>query len=231
MRVLRNVCLADRLSLMVNHETSEPEVTEAPVDDELSRELAELASIWADLLLVRQSLHDRKEMKKASQMFIRRALWEQAVIAYARCFTTGRRRQLPESLRQRMVGGSVKVHDEIMRWRNQHVAHRVESDFEEASVTLTYRSDEDEPVSTRIRVRLSMGPEDERLADALATLADGLKDRLWPDWFPRLEEQLLDRYRADSEKRAAAAVVNTVSTPSAYITTINPTNRGSVSGR
>ena len=127
-----------------------------------------------------------------------------------------------------MVGGSVRVHDEIMRWRNQHVAHRVESDFEEASVTLIYRSDEDEPVGARIRVRLPMGPEDERLAEALAMLAVELKDRLWPEWFPRLEEQLLHRYRADSEKRAAASVVNTVSTPSSYITTINPTNRGSM---
>jgi hypothetical protein len=200
-------------------------VFETVIGDDLAGELADLASVWADLLLVGMSLHERKQMQQGSQLFARRALWEQAVVAYGRCFKTGPRRQLPDRLRAQMVGGSVRVHDEVLRWRDKHVAHRVDKELEWTSISLTYPEGESKPRSVRVRVQLPMGPEDDRLADALAELAGGLKDRLWEQWFPELERAILERYGTDIAARAAASLFQGHQRPNTYAVTIDPSGR------
>jgi hypothetical protein len=200
---------------------------ESKIDDEIARELADLAGVWADLLLVEMCLHHRKSLTggRSEQLFVRRGLWEQAVIAYARCYKTGRRRALPDQLRAQMGVGSLRVHDEIMRWRDKHVAHRVDQQLEETYISLTYPQGEKHARSVRVRVVLPIGPEDERLVDELGELARELKNRLWEQSFPRLERRILDRFGADAAVRARATVFAETSPPNTYTTTLNPSGR------
>ncbi len=66
----------------------------APVEGEGVDQLADWASLWADLLHVDMTLHARADIPgDAAHLFTRRALWEAAVIAYGRTATTGRRKQ------------------------------------------------------------------------------------------------------------------------------------------
>jgi hypothetical protein len=164
-------------------------------------------------------------MTESKDLYVRRGLWEEAVIAYARCFRTGRRRKLPEALKAQMGENAVRVHKDILKWADKHVAHRVDRKLEPTEVTLTYAEKADVPSSVRVRVEFPIGPEDERLANGLSDLAKGLKDRLWEQWFPKLEHQLLVKYRTDDDKRSSAAVYPQAKTPGRVVLTIDPTGR------
>jgi len=55
----------------------------APVEGEAVDQLADWASLWADLLHVDMTLHARSDVPDdAGHVFTRRALWEAAVISY-----------------------------------------------------------------------------------------------------------------------------------------------------
>ena len=213
---------------MTGSDESARGLLETKIDDESAQELADLASIWADLLLVQMCLHHRKSLtgKAMEQIFVKRALWEQAVVAYARCFNTGRGRPLPHQLREQIGEDSLQVHDEIIRWRDKHVAHRVDQQLQRTHVSLTYPGGQNRAQSVRVRVEQPTGPEDERLADALLTLAERLKDRLWERWFPALETQILDLYEDNAALRARASVFGRSSRRNTYLATLNPSTRG-----
>jgi hypothetical protein len=212
---------------MASDTTADGSLLQTILSDELAEDLADLASIWADLLLAEMSLHARRELKTASEMFVKRALWEQAVIAYGRCFNTGRRRKLPDRLQAQMAGDSPHVHEEVLRWRNQHVAHRVDETLERTSVTLTYPAGQSVPQSVQVRVELAIGPEDEKLPEAFAELVTQLKNRLWEQEFPKLEEMILRQYGSDAAARARAVVLSEPDPPGTYVLTIDPSGRRS----
>jgi hypothetical protein len=199
-------------------------VLETKLKGDLTRELADLASLWADFQLVEMSLHARKKLNRRSEVFARRALWEQAVIAYGRCFNTGTRQKLPDQLKAQMVGGSLRVHDEVLRLRNKHVAHRVDKD-EWTRISLTYPKGQPDANSVRVRVGVPTGPEDERLIEALAELVSSLKNRLWEQWFPRLEAAILEKHGSDAAVRAKAAVFEVPNRPGELVITMNLSGR------
>jgi hypothetical protein len=96
------------------------------------------------------------------------------------------------------------VHDEVLRYRNRIVAHRVDKKTEWTRVSLVYREGNANASAVRIRVAIPYGPEEERLAVALGELAKGLKDRLWQQWFPRLEAEILESLGSDANLRKMA---------------------------
>jgi hypothetical protein len=200
---------------------------EAHVASKPAQELAHLTSLWADLQLVEMSLHYRSQIPKSlKSIFTRRALWEQAVIAYGRCFTSGRRPQVPAGLVDQLSPSARAIHEAALIWRNKHVAHRVESSFESVEAFLVYRPDEAEPRAIRVRATVSAGPDDPKLATQLGQIAKGIKDRLWVEYIGPLEIQLLDHHRNDSAARAKAQSVPDRTSGDRYTLTINPTYRG-----
>jgi hypothetical protein len=201
------------------------QIKEVVLNDAEAAELADLASIWADLQLVEMSIHRWKTTTAPKDIYVRRALWEQAVVAYARCFDQSRRRKIPGALYEQMTGGSLRVHEETMRWRDKLVAHRVDKDAAWSIPTLAYIGDAPKPVSVRIRVDLPRGPEDDRMAVALGELAQGLKNRLWQQWLRPLEESLLAKHQDDEEMRSQAAPFEERREGGRFFVTIDPSGR------
>lgn len=64
---------------------------------------------------------------------LQRALWESAVIAYGRCFVSGKgylrpgaaRTKVPENFLDALDEDERRMHREVLEERNQHVGHRV----------------------------------------------------------------------------------------------------------
>lgn len=134
----------------------------APISGEMVDELADWASLWSDLLHVDMILHARSDVSPdPALLFVRRALWEAAVISYGRTANTGRRRQHLGSLVSSLGEGAEKCHQDVMAWRDRHVAHRVDRLRE--SVEVAAIVDPAEPRLKRLRVRIApaMGPEEE----------------------------------------------------------------------
>lgn len=171
---------------------------EAQLNDELAAEFSDLVSMWADLLTVEMALHYRSELRLPKDLFLARTLWEAAVIAYGRCFTTGRRRNLPEKLQRQISGDGPRVHAEVLRQRNKLVAHAVDRRTLWTRVSLVYSNGSLPATQARVRVALPVGPDDERLAKALGELATALKNRLWKQFFPSLERRILEAHGQDS---------------------------------
>lgn len=195
---------------------------EVAVPKPAARKAIDLASLWADLLLVEMSLHERSKIPRAgSNLYLRRALWEQAVIGYGRCFNTGSREKLPADLLDTMSPAEVDTHRETLAWRNKHVAHRVEKRFEWTDVSLAYRPETDSAHAVRIRVELNEGPEG-GLADALQRLAQRLRIELWEREFGDVEEMILRLHGNDESLRRQASAFQ-ATTRTFY--TIDPTGR------
>lgn len=96
-------------------------------------ELADLWSIHGDLLIVLMSAHHLEEpaIQGPEFLYLRRACWETAIIAYGRCFqsgqsalTGGTRKTLRDMVAQLPLdlGG---CHDQVLALRNKRIGHHV----------------------------------------------------------------------------------------------------------
>ena len=181
-------------------------VTIAPMVDEdfeaalRDRKTARVASawtsVWWDLRTAYQIVYDRSNIQWSSyeQVFTRRSMIDGAIITYGRCFLSGSRYEAAEvePLVNQMGDDALAVHNEAMRWRNRHVAHRVDTDWEQSDVRILWRAFGTAPPTFRIRLVTALGPDDE-FAVKLGEHAKTLADRVW-------EKRLIplkDRYFAD----------------------------------
>jgi hypothetical protein len=175
-------------------------------------------------------LHERSEIKEVpTSVFVRRALWEQAVIAYGRCFLSGSRIQLPARFIDDLSEEAKRVHRAVLEWRAKHVAHRVGSLFEKVEVGLIYFAPDEDADKVEIRVETQAGPPDPELPRKLEELTQALRNRLWATYFPTLEAELVARYRGDQQLRARSIVDmdEMSSTKERVIYTLNPTGEHS----
>jgi hypothetical protein len=153
---------------------------QAKLDGEDAEELSQWASVWCDLQLARMSLHERRGLpEEPGTVFTRRALWEQAVVAYARCFGKGRRRKLQFKDVDKLGASYRRVHDEILYWRGKHVGHRVDLDLEAADSVLIFDPEQPELRLVRTYVATPMGPYDAATVSGFEDLAAQLGQRLW----------------------------------------------------
>lgn len=115
--------------------------------------LADLVSIRHDLGFVKQLCVELRPMLGAPEPPIAcPAFWEAAVIAYGRCFRSGRphlssrkgvaRTRLDDWIRY-LDADDVAAHERMMALRDQHVGHRV-SNLEQVAVTLYLNPDPDQ---------------------------------------------------------------------------------------
>ena len=99
----------------------------ARIEGNVASALSGWASLWADLLHVDMTLLARQGMPiDGAHLFARRALWEAAVVSYGRTAMSGRRQQRLTDLIATGGPEAARTHQDIITWRNQHVAHRVD---------------------------------------------------------------------------------------------------------
>jgi len=109
----------------------------ADVDYEEAKRLADLTSIYQDLLYVVQSSHRLLELLKgkSGDRTLIKSLWSAALIAYARCFKAGKRFGLSENIFKGLPGEPMKAHQYYINLRDKLVAHSV-NPFEQTKVGL-----------------------------------------------------------------------------------------------
>lgn len=129
-----------------------------------------------------------------NQIFAQRSMIDGAIVTYGRCFVSGSRYEAADvkPLVEEMGDDALAVHDEAMRWRHRHVAHRVDADWEHSDVRILWTSFGTGQPTFRIRLVTTLAPEEE-FAVKLGAHAKTLADRVW-------EKRLIplrDHYFAD----------------------------------
>ena len=116
-----------------------------------SEEAAELADWWIilyDLDFVIESTQRLYAVLGTNDEdgVLCRSLWDSALVAYARCFTSGKRKtRLDPSLFKHLSGEPIETHQYYKDTRDKHIAHPVNA-FEEVKVGVIL-SDNDEVLS------------------------------------------------------------------------------------
>jgi len=185
------------------------------------------ASLWADLLHVEMTLHARQDVPAdAAHLFTRRALWEAAVIAYGRTANTGRRRQRVTDLVSALGVDAERCHEDVMAWRDRHVAHRVDRLREAVETEAIVDTAELRLKRLNVRVAPALGTEEEAgdLAQRFEHHVKALRDRVWEQHFPALEQEVLDDYSARIEDLLAVAKPLTPA-QNPFAIDINPSGR------
>lgn len=95
-----------------------------------ARAVADLLAIQQDLNFVSEAcdlLLDLPSVDPRLHATLARALWSSALVAYARCFATGKRLGLTTDDVQRVPNGTqaVEFHGKMIDLRNKHIAHSV----------------------------------------------------------------------------------------------------------
>lgn len=188
--------------------------------------LADYASLWADLLHVDMTLHARQGVPgDAAHLFVRRALWEAAVISYGRTASTGRRRRRLTDLVSAQGADAEKCHKDVMAWRDRHVAHRVDRLRETVEIGAIVDPAERRLKRLHIRIAPALGPEDEAddLVQRFEAHVKALRDRLWEERMPSLEQEVLDAHADRVEDLLAEA--KPLATATGFAIDMDPTGR------
>jgi hypothetical protein len=119
-------------------------VPAARVTFDAARDLADVYGTILDLRFAREVVKRLAAMQNDPDPVVLRALWNSALIAYARCFSSGKRRS---DLRPDIflpVDGALAVHEYFINMRNKHVAHSV-NPFEQLAVDIQLVPEGDGP--------------------------------------------------------------------------------------
>lgn len=168
---------------------------EAHLKSATARELEDWASLWSDLLHAEMILHTRAAIPAIpANHFARRALWEAAIVSYGRTAMSGRRRQQVEELLTFLGSPAKELHEDLMAWRNKHVAHRVDRTREQVDVRAMVDEAKRRVTGVKIRVRPVVGPEDQdnqQLASRVQEHVRVCKEAAWGQRIKPLEQRLL----------------------------------------
>jgi len=144
---------------------------------------------------------------------------EGAIATYGRCFVDGTRYHtaLLLPIVEGLGADAVDTHDEAMRWRHRHVAHRLESAWEQSEVSYLWTTDDVLTPQMRVRLVTTLGPDDE-FADRLAEHSKLLANRVWEDRLVPLKDKYIsetpvERLQALSSHHAAQSSSIPVSGP------------------
>lgn len=105
------------------------------ITDSTASELAEWWAIAHDLDHVIAAISKLLSMfdKAEEDPTLQRALWTSALVAYIRCFKTGRRTTLDPEIYKALEGQPIEAHQYYKDTRDKHIAHPVNS-FEETKI-------------------------------------------------------------------------------------------------
>lgn len=173
-------------------------MTEAFIRQELTssdaNRLRKWVSLRSDLTHVRQVLFMRQQLPNTLEhMFTRRALWESAIVSYGRMGTSDKR-QVEFRTFVTEIGGTnaEKLHEELMAWRHEHVAHRTGAQFEETVVEAFF--DGHGLNHLNVDVSTSVGPaNDSDFAQRFHDHVDRLRNHLWENYMEPSGAALAER--------------------------------------
>lgn len=165
------------------------------LDGPQATEYADLRSIEGDLTFAREAF-DRSaniDVHQADGALVVRALHSAALVAYRRCFTTGRRRTLRE-FADRLPAGLKVEHEQLLEEASRHVAHRV-NEYEQTVVSVALVPPPERPRALGINDQVMTRIASEDLGRALEVI-----DHLRPLVRTRIDalrDELLASVRAD----------------------------------
>lgn len=109
----------------------------AKVDYEEAKVLADLGATVQDLGFTMKTCSRLKKLleEKSQDSLLIESMWTTALIRYTRCFASGKRFGLSESIFDGLKGEPHKVHKMYIDLRNKHIAHSV-NPFEQMEVGL-----------------------------------------------------------------------------------------------
>ncbi|WP_338890539.1 hypothetical protein [Rhodococcus sovatensis] len=173
------------------------QVRRATLDESDARRLGKWASLWADLTHADMTLSGRAGLPDIpSNVSVRRALWESAVVSYGRMATSDKRNVDYEELVKAARGDrGTELHKILMEWRHDHVAHRKSRDLETVNIYADYlNSDPDVLDSIRVHVTSSGGPPaDSPFAVEFAEHVKALRDTVWVNYLAPIAELIATR--------------------------------------
>lgn len=173
------------------------QVRRATLDESDARRLGKWASLWADLIQTDMALSERTGLPDIpSNVFVRRALWEAAVVSYGRMAVSDKRNVDYEELVQSARGDrGIELHKTLMVWRHDHVAHRKSRDLESVKIYADYLdSDPDVLDSIRVQVASSGGPPvGSHVAVEFAKHVKALRDTVWMNYLAPIAELIATR--------------------------------------
>ena len=113
----------------------EAETPIAKIDFDEAMKLSDLRSILQDLDSVMQICSRLKKLlqENSQDNLLVESFWATALIKYARCFKSGKRVGLDESIFNELNGDAHEVHEFYLDMRNKHIAHSV-NPFEQMQV-------------------------------------------------------------------------------------------------
>lgn len=94
-----------------------------------------------------------------------RALWSSALVAYARCFKSGRRLRLPADALDVLELAERELHGALLDERDRHIAHQVD-DLERVLISVVGRSDGNSQTVEGVALLMAkqIGPPREKVA-------------------------------------------------------------------
>jgi hypothetical protein len=170
----------------------------AELTDSEANRLRKWGSLWLDLLHVDMALHERAKLPNSlANTFVRRALWESAVISYGRMGFSGVRRLEYEELLDAVGGqGSRDFHAQVMGWRHGHVAHRTDRAYEETAVVAQHADgNTSDPEALNLLISTWVGPDDDTaVAHQFMDHANKLRVALWEKYLAPIGERVTERH-------------------------------------
>jgi hypothetical protein len=171
--------------------------------------LRKWASVWTDLTHVRQVLYERAQLSNTgANVFLRRALWESATASYGRMGASEKRKVDFQTFVNEVGGSAAKrLHEELMLWRHEHVAHRTGAEYEETVAEVYF---DDQGVNhLNVVVSTSIGPPDENdLPQRFQDYVDKLRDHLWENYMAPWGKTLAERARESGPPTESAPQAN-----------------------
>jgi hypothetical protein len=158
-------------------------------------------SLWLDLQHVVMTLDARRTTPNTfANVFVRRALWESAVVSYGRMESSTHKRKLTHEELLRASGGdeAVAFHRQVMCWRNDHIAHRLSKEFESVEVSAYYTDDMPQPERLGLVISTWIGPQDNAVEAAqFREHVNRLRDTLWETYLAPIGEAIARRKRVE----------------------------------
>ena len=153
------------------------------------------SSAWLDLLHAGQMLHlflTVPQRQRAAKVFERRALVDAAVVAYGRLFNDGSRKGVVDLTPwiDELGPEAHAVHEEALKWRHGHVAHRGKNDLEHLTVTLLWENFGSTQPGLRLRMESTTGPDDDLARDLLA-ICELFRNWIWERKLWPLQQETL----------------------------------------
>ncbi|MEU0872926.1 hypothetical protein [Nocardia brasiliensis] len=166
--------------------------------------LRKWGSAWLDLTHTDSVLLARRNTPAtAPNLFLRRALWESAVVSYGRVGQGNQRRKIDLTALFAASGdpAASDFHDTIMQWRHGHVAHRADAAFETVDALLSIDA-ASEPSALRLVIQPEIGPQDDaELAEKFRAHVYLMRNTIWKSFMEPLAIKLAEQARSRPTER------------------------------